>query len=84
MNQEINQQEESALKQKYEKIKTKAGEEWEHLKEKMQAYGEGAEEFIDSLGKYIKENPQRASIIAAALGLSIGFILGLLIRGGKK
>lgn len=84
MNQEMNQQEETALKQKYEKIKAKAGEEWANLKEKMQAYGEGAEEFIDSLGKYIKENPQRASIIAAALGLSIGFILGLLVRGGRK
>ncbi|GIX41326.1 MAG: hypothetical protein KatS3mg129_1059 [Leptospiraceae bacterium] len=72
------------LKQKYEALKGKAGEEWIHIKEKMQVYGEGAEEFFDSLSRYIKENPQRASIIAGALGLSIGFILGILIRGGKR
>lgn len=75
---------EENLKQKYENLKNKAGEEWTHIKEKIQVYGEGAEEFIDALGKYIKENPQRASMIAAALGLSLGFILGLLIRGGRK
>ncbi|MFN3605062.1 MAG: hypothetical protein ACK4UJ_10165 [Leptonema sp. (in: bacteria)] len=77
-------QEETPIKQKYEKFKSKAEEEWGHLKEKIQVYGEGAEEFIDSLGRYIKENPQRASIIAASLGLGLGLILGLLIRGSKK
>ncbi len=83
MDKEVNQ-EENVLKQKFENLKTKAEEEWGHIKQKIQVYGEGAEEFIDSLGKYIKENPQRASLIAVALGLSLGFILGLLVRGGRK
>ncbi len=72
------------LKQKYEKLKSKVGEEWDQVKEKMHVYQEGAEEFIDSVGRYIKENPQRATIIAASIGLGVGLILGLLIRSGKK
>lgn len=72
------------LKQKYEALKSKVGEEWVHIKEKMQVYSEGADEFFDALARYIKENPQKASIIAGLLGLSIGFILGILIRGDKK
>lgn len=72
------------LKQKYDQLKEKVGEEWVHIKDKMHVYGEGAEEAIDAMSRYIKENPQRASIIAGLLGLSVGFILGILIRGNKK
>ena len=79
----VSKQKYEELKQKYEALRSKVGEEWVHIKEKMQIYGEGAEEFFDSLARYIKENPQRASIIAGILGLSVGLILGILIRGGK-
>jgi ElaB/YqjD/DUF883 family membrane-anchored ribosome-binding protein len=79
----VSKQKYEELKQKYEALRSKVGEEWVHIKEKMQVYGEGAEEFFDSLARYIKENPQRASIIAGILGLSVGLILGILIRGGK-
>ncbi len=72
------------LKQKYDQLREKLGEEWVNIKDKMQVYGEGAEEVIDSISRYIKENPQRASIIAGLLGLGLGFILGMLIRGNKK
>ncbi len=72
------------LKQKYEVLRSKAGEEWSHIKEKMHVYGEGTEEFIDSVGRYIKENPQRSTIIAASIGFGIGLILGLIIKGDKK
>jgi ElaB/YqjD/DUF883 family membrane-anchored ribosome-binding protein len=79
----VSKQKYEELKQKYEALRSKVGEEWVHIKEKMKVYGEGAEEFFDSLARYIKENPQRASIIAGILGLSVGLILGILIRGGK-
>jgi ElaB/YqjD/DUF883 family membrane-anchored ribosome-binding protein len=79
----VSKQKYEELKQKYEALRSKVGEEWVHIKEKMQVYGEGAEEFFDSLARYIKENPQRASIIAGILGLSVGLVLGILIRGGK-
>ena len=64
-------------------IKERAGEEYQHLKEKAAVYGEGAQEFIDAVGQYIKENPQRAALIAASAGLGMGLLLGLLIRGRR-
>jgi hypothetical protein len=79
----VSKQKYEELKQKYEALRSKAREEWVHIKEKMQFMEKGAEEFFDSLARYIKENPQRASIIAGILGLSVGLILGILIRGGK-
>jgi ElaB/YqjD/DUF883 family membrane-anchored ribosome-binding protein len=76
------QQESTAgrLKEKVQMARQKAGEEWEHVRERLSVYGEGAEEFIDSLARYIKENPQRSAMIAGAAGLGIGLILGLLLR----
>lgn len=52
----------------------------QHLRERVGVYQEGATEFLDSLALYIKENPQRAAIIAGASGLGLGLLLGLLIR----
>lgn len=72
------------LKQKYDQLKEKLGVDWGQIKDKMQVYGEGAEEVIDAMSRYIKENPQRASIIAGLIGLGIGFILGMLIRGNRE
>lgn len=43
-------------------------------------YQDEAAELLDSLAKYIDENPQKATIIAAATGLGIGIIVGLLLR----
>ncbi|MCS7204712.1 MAG: hypothetical protein NZ853_03365 [Leptospiraceae bacterium] len=85
--QEQNQQEISKfqqayeeLKQKLESIRVKAEEELRLLREKAKVYGAGAEEFIDSVGRYVKENPQRSSIIAILIGFVIGLLLGLLIK----
>ncbi|KAB2932965.1 MAG: hypothetical protein F9K24_08855 [Leptonema illini] len=71
------------LKEKVQQARQKAGEEWEHVRERLSVYGEGADEFIDSVGRYIKENPQRSAMIAGAAGLGIGLIAGLLLRGRR-
>ena len=51
------------------------------LKEKGQVYRERSGELIDSVAEYTKENPQQAALVAGAAGLSLGIILGLLMRG---
>ncbi len=71
------------LKEKVQQARQKAGEEWEHVRDRLSVYGEGADEFIDSVGRYIKENPQRSAMIAAAAGVGFGLILGLLVRGRR-
>lgn len=80
----------SRVKGGYESVKNeaahlreRAGEGYQHMKERVAVYGEGAHEFIDAVGQYIKENPQRSAIIAASAGLGAGLILGLLIRGKR-
>ncbi len=71
------------LKEKYQQIKAKAGDELSNVRERMAVYGEGAEEFIDSVGRYVKENPQRSVMIAGAVGLGLGVLVGLLVRGRR-
>jgi len=61
----------------------RAGEEWDHVRDRLSVYGEGADEFIDAVARYIKENPQRSAIIAGATGLGIGLIAGLILRGRR-
>ncbi len=58
----------------------RAGESIENMREKAAVYQQGAEELIDSLGAYIKENPQRSAVIAAGVGIGMGVIVGLLLR----
>lgn len=52
----------------------------QQFRERVGIYQEGATEFLDSLALYIKENPQRAAIIAGVSGLGLGLLLGLLVR----
>lgn len=80
----------SKFKDKYENVKNeaahlreRAGEGYQHMKERVSVYGEGANEFIDAVGQYIKENPQRSAMIAASAGVGVGLVLGLLIRGRR-
>jgi len=32
----------------------------------------------------MKEHPQKSSLIAGGIGLGVGIILGLLMRGGRR
>ncbi|MGJ4789231.1 DUF883 family protein [Leptospira koniambonensis] len=79
------------LKDKAKQITGKAREEYlEHvsdLKEKLkQVTGETSEkakQIIDQTGTYIKENPQKATLIGLGVGVGIGMIVGMLI-GRRK
>lgn len=71
------------IKEQVQHAKKRAGEEWENVRERISVYSEGADEFIDAVGRYIKENPQKSAIIAAASGLGAGLILGLLLRSRR-
>lgn len=71
------------LKEKYHQVRARAGEEWSNVRERLSPYGEGAEELIDSVGRYVKENPQRSVMIAGAAGLGLGVLVGLLLRGRR-
>jgi ElaB/YqjD/DUF883 family membrane-anchored ribosome-binding protein len=62
----------------------RAGEGIREFREKMHVYREGANEFLDSMSTYIKENPQRSALITGGIGLGLGIILGLLMRGGRR
>lgn len=76
------------LKNKAKKITGKAREEYlEHvsdLKEKLkQVTGETSEkakQIIDQTGTYIKENPQKATLISLGVGVGLGLVIGLLLR----
>lgn len=78
------------VKESYEQARKKASElghkadeEFAHLKEKLNTYSHGADEFLDELAAYIRENPQRAAMIAGVTGLSIGILIGLVLRGRR-
>ncbi|MBE7437222.1 MAG: hypothetical protein HS115_02115 [Spirochaetales bacterium] len=58
----------------------KALAEMEELRKRMLVYGDDAREFLDATSEYIKQNPQRATMLAAGVGVAAGLILGLLIR----
>lgn len=77
------------LKQGYEQLKgqaqkarARAQETYEQARARAHVYGEGAQEFVDAAGQYVKENPERSTLIAGVTGLGFGLLLGLLI--GRK
>jgi len=72
------------LKESFQSMGAGAEEKFNDLREKMMVYREGANEFFDSMAEYIKENPQKSSLIAGGVGLGLGVIIGLLIRGGRR
>lgn len=39
-----------------------------------------AKQVIDQLGEYIKNNPQRATLLGLGIGVSLGVAIGVLIR----
>lgn len=61
----------------------KAREGLNRLNESTAAYQEGARELLDSVGLYIKENPQRAAIIAVLTGIGLGFLFGRATKRGR-
>ena len=72
------------IKEGIQSLGADAGEKFNELREKMMVYREGANEFFDSMADYIKENPQKSAIIAGSIGMGIGVILGLLMRGSRR
>lgn len=73
----------SRLKEKVQQVRARAGEEWSNVRDRVSVYSEGADEFIDSVGRYVKENPQRSVMIAGAVGVSVGVLIGLLLRSRR-
>jgi len=71
------------LKEQAGQLAGKAKEGIARLNEKTAVYQEGAKEFLDSVGLYIKENPQRSAIIAILTGLGLGLILGRLTKRSR-
>lgn len=71
------------LKEKVQQVRARAGEEWANVRDRVSVYSEGADEFIDSVGRYVKENPQRSVMIAGAVGVSVGVLIGLLLRSRR-
>lgn len=72
------------LKDEASHLGEKARSGMNYLRDRTQIYQEGASEFLDSMSTYIKENPQRSAMIAGLTGLSLGVVLGLLLRGGRR
>ena len=72
------------LKEQAGQIAGKAKEGFARLNEKTAVYQEGAKELLDSVGLYIKENPQRSAMIAILTGLGLGLILGRLTKRGRN
>jgi len=72
------------LKGDAEQYRDFAEEGYREFREKMSVYREGANEFIDAMGVYIKENPQKSALIASGIGFGFGMIVALLLRGGRR
>ncbi|MDH5654495.1 MAG: hypothetical protein OEZ34_01190 [Spirochaetia bacterium] len=72
------------IKEGIQTLSSDAEKQFNELRDKMMVYREGANEFFDSMAEYIKENPQKATIIGSSIGLGLGIILGLLMRGGRR
>jgi len=68
---------ESVAKEKYMEqvsdIKQKLGKVSEEA-------GLRAKEVIDTVGTYVKENPQKAAVVGFSLGLGIGIALGWMFK----
>ncbi|MCB1192634.1 MAG: hypothetical protein H7A23_26200 [Leptospiraceae bacterium] len=52
----------------------------EKLKQISGEAGDKAKQVIDQLGEYIKNNPQRATLVGLGVGIGLGVALGILIR----
>ena len=70
------------LKGQAQKARARAQDTYEQARARASVYGEGAHEFVDAAGQYVKENPERSTLIAGVTGLGFGLLLGLLI--GRK
>ena len=70
------------LKGQAQKARARAQDTYEQARARASVYGEGAQEFVDAAGQYVKENPERSTLIAGVTGLGFGLLLGLLI--GRK
>jgi len=70
----------SSFEEKAAQFGRRAQEGVHQMRDRAQEYQVGANEFLDTLAVYIKENPQRAAMIAGAGGLALGLIVGLLMR----
>ncbi|MBL8018814.1 MAG: hypothetical protein JNM27_04035 [Leptospirales bacterium] len=71
------------LREQAGQIAGKAKEGLNRLNESTAAYQEGARELLDSVGLYIKENPQRAAVIAILSGIGLGFLFGRITKRGR-
>lgn len=71
------------LREQAGQIAGKAKEGLNRLNESTAAYQEGARELLDSIGLYIKENPQRAAVIAILSGIGLGFLFGRITKRGR-
>lgn len=64
-------------------IQERAEEGMKYVKDRFGGYQKDAGEFLDEAADYVRKNPQRASLISALGGLSLGIIIGILLRGGR-
>ena len=71
------------IEERAQQLGQRASESVQQVRERAAAYQAGASEFLDSMAVYIKENPQRSAMIAAGMGLGLGVIVGLLLRGRR-
>lgn len=76
-------QETSRLRAGIGHMKEEAAQLGEKLKERVTVYKEGASELLDSASEYIKEHPQKSAMIALGVGVGLGVIVGLLLRGRR-
>lgn len=74
----------AAARRHTERARDAAREQYEARAEQLRAgYGkvrENVGEWSDDVSDYVRENPGRSLLIAAG----VGFVLGLLIRGGSR
>ena len=61
-------------------IQAKARETLNEIKDRSQVYRASAKQTLDQAAEYCNENPQKAAIIAAAAGVSVGILFGLLLK----
>jgi len=86
MNGETERQDKGRIEQIKEQagnIAGKARESLNKLNESTAVYQEGSKEFLDSVGLYIKENPQRSAMIAILTGIGLGIVLGRISKRGR-
>ena len=57
---------------------------WREFRNRASVYQGEANEFLDELAKKIKENPQQSALVAGAVGVGVGLVLGLMMRGRRR